>query len=231
MALGIATENTGGGDFLPILKYDSRSGRFFRPDRSQDANGNWQSEVVDITGNVAFLLDFATIEVGWINFSAGSAPDFRMVAIGQPLPAKPGELYKQGFRARVKLGKSCGGDVREWAGTAKVILGQVDALHTAYTIAPESKAGKLPVVMCNGTVPVKSGSGTKSSLNYAPLLYIASWVDRPADLPLVKGNGNGAQKPATASPAQATAQPANHVPPPVQQAPAPSPAAAVGGEF
>jgi len=224
MALGIQTESTA-GDFTPIMKYDAKAGRFFRVDRTQDSAGNWQTDNVEITNGIAFILDFATIEVGWINFNAGSAPDFRLVPLGQPLPAKPGDNYKQGFRSRIKLAKSCGGDVREWAHTAKIVLGQVDGLHSAYLAAPESKQGKLPVIQCHGTVPVKTGSGAKSSTNYQPQIFIASWIDRPADMPLKNGNG---ATPASAQPARTLA--ATHVPPPVQETPKTAPLVA-GAEF
>jgi len=36
---GFSTETSAGGEFTPIVKYDARSGRMFRIDRIQDANG------------------------------------------------------------------------------------------------------------------------------------------------------------------------------------------------
>ena len=78
---GFSTEVSAGGEFLPIIKYDSRSGRLFRVDRINTGNG-FASEPVDITGNVKFLADFENVEVGWINFTPGQTPDFRLVPMG-----------------------------------------------------------------------------------------------------------------------------------------------------
>ena len=46
MPLSIKTE--GGGDFLPIVKYDTRAGHMIRVDRTQGAKG-WDTDEVDIT--------------------------------------------------------------------------------------------------------------------------------------------------------------------------------------
>ena len=48
--LGFPTksEDGGGGDFMPIVKYDARSGRIFRVDRVNNGDG-FTSELVDIT--------------------------------------------------------------------------------------------------------------------------------------------------------------------------------------
>ena len=73
---GFSTEPTS-GDFLPIIKYDARAGRFFRIDRG--ANGN---EPVDITDSFAAVFDFENVEVGWMNFS-GPQPDFKLVPMGK----------------------------------------------------------------------------------------------------------------------------------------------------
>jgi len=234
MALGINTSSET-ATFAPIVKYDARAGRFFRVDRSQDASGQWVKDDVDVTQGFSCVMDLATIEVGWIAF-AGAAPDFRLGKVGEPIPPRPAgnddkgkPLYKQGFCMRMKLAKSIGGDVREWAHTAKVVLGAVDELHNTFLNAPEAKAGKLPVVKLIGTVPVKSGTGANTSTNYAPKFEIAQWIERPADLPLAAAT-NGA---ATNGHAEA-AKP--NVPPPVtgKRASAPPPpkeAADVGAEF
>ena len=49
---GFSTESSGGGDFLPIVKYDARAGRFFRMDRVDTGSG-FESDPVDITPIVA----------------------------------------------------------------------------------------------------------------------------------------------------------------------------------
>lgn len=210
MALGINT-NSEGGEFKNIIKFDARAGRFFRVDRAQDSSGQWNKNDVDITNGISFIMDLASIEVGWASF-AGGVPDFKLVKVGEPLPPRPAGVddkgkpaYKQGFRCPIKLAKSCGGDAREWAHTAKVVLGAVDDIHNAFLAAPEAKQGKLPVIRCSSTRAVKSGQST----NYAPVLEIAQWVERPSDLPLTDAAAKAPPPPA-----------ASAVPPPAQQAPA-----------
>lgn len=181
MALGLQTES-GGGDYTPVAKYDARAGRFFRIDRFQDGAGNWSSDDVDITQGFQAVMDLENIEVGWMLFAAGVAPQWNMVPLGQPLPARPSDQHKQGFRMKMKLGKSCGGDVREFASQAKAVLGAVDALHTAYVEGAKANPGKLPVVAMTGTTAIKTTGKGQTSTNYAPVFEIKSWVDRPAEL-------------------------------------------------
>ena len=59
MPLNLNTE--GGGDFLPICKYDTRAGRMIRVDRTQGANG-WDTDEVDITDKFTAVMDFANCE-------------------------------------------------------------------------------------------------------------------------------------------------------------------------
>lgn len=189
MALGINYQNADSVDIIPIVKYDAKAGRAFRVDRIDGAN-----TPIDITSNFKAVMDLANIEIGWISFAANSAPDFRLVPIGQPTGPKPSENHKEGFRLLCKLGRDCGGDVREIATTAKVALAGFDQLHNDYLEASQSKAGKLPVVTLVRTIPVTTGSGSNKSTNYRPEFKIVSWVERPADL-VAKPRGGGAATP------------------------------------
>lgn len=209
MGLGLSVGN-GGGDFKPIVKYDARAGRLHKVDRVQGADPT----VTEITPGFAAVFDLANIQVGWVNFQEGGAPDWAMTKVGQPLPARPSPQHKQGFRLDIKLGKSLGGDVRELASAAGCVINAMDALYEAYKASPEAAQGKLPVVGINGTTMVKAGSGAKTSTNYAPNFVIQSWVGRPLEFDTV---------PATAQPAASNgaAPPpvqVNHMPP-TQQAP------------
>lgn len=186
MALGLSTGSGegGAGNFMPVLKYDARAGRFFRVDRS-DAGGTWQTDNVDVTQGFQAIFDLENIEVGYIRFAKGGAPDFMMVRLGGAMPTRPDirddkgkPVYKQGFRFHVKLGKTAGGDVREFASTAGVVIDALDALHSAYEAGRAENPGKLPIVAMTTSTPVKSGEST----NYAPNFEIVKWVDRPADL-------------------------------------------------
>ena len=113
----------------------------------------------------------------------------------------------------------CGlGGWREWCHTAKAVLGAVDALHDQYLAAPEAARGLLPVVRMSGKTQIKTQYKDKdgkqqTATNYAPVLDIVGWFERP-----VEGQQQpAAQPPATVAPVQpVTAAP----PPPVQSQPA-----------
>lgn len=176
MALGLSV-GSGGGNFLPIVKYDARAGRMFRVDREDGV-----STPVDITRNFKAVFDFDNLEVGYINFDTGSAPDFVMVPHGDAMPAKPSDKHRQGLRLTLKLSSELGGDVREIAGTSAALIKGIDALHDDYLSGDERHSGKLPVVVLADTVAVESGSGTKKSTNYQPVFEIVGWVKRPGGL-------------------------------------------------
>lgn len=182
MALGLVTESNGGGDFTPVVKFDARAGRMFRVDREQDSGGQWSTNNVEITNGFTAIMDLENIEVGWCLFAAGVAPQLSLVKLGQPLPQRPSDQHKQGFRMLMKLGKSSGGDVREIAATSKAVLGAVDDLHNAYEVGKAANPGKLPVVALTGSKAIVSTGKGQSSTNYAPIFEIQKWVDRPADL-------------------------------------------------
>lgn len=209
MGLGLPRNET--GDFKDIVKYDARAGRMFRIDRADGA-----SMPVEITAGFTAIFDLANIKVGWVRFSEGGAPEWAMTAIGTPLPARPSKDHKQGFRLDIKLAKSVGGDCREFGSAAGCVIGALDKLYDEYAAAPESKAGKLPVVALTGTTMVKSSQGAKTSTNYAPNFTIRQWADRPADLsgqPTTNGTG-------VAQPQQAGSTILPVVPPPIAQTPA-----------
>jgi len=176
MALGFSFGGEG-GNIIPIVKFDSRSGRMSRIDRQ-----NGVEQVVDLTRTFKAVMDLENIEVGHISFAANMAPDFRVVRFGQPVPSAPSENHKSGFRLLLKLHKDSGGDVRELASTAKACLRGVDALHTAYLAGRDANPGKLPVVSLGEPVAITTGEGAKKSTNWSPTFQIIGWVDRPADL-------------------------------------------------
>ena len=222
MAFGFSYESNA-GEIVPVLKFDARAGRFFRVDRSDG-----QNNPVDITQKFKAVMDFENVEVGYINFPAGAAPEFRMVPIGSPMPENPGGKFRQGIRMMLKLGKDCGGDIREIATTAKAVLNAFDTCHNEYLAGAKANRDKLPVVELdvddNGNkriIPIETrgkderGNPVKTT-NYAPVFKIASWVNRPDDLVFVpKGGG--------AAPASA---PAPTTPPSTGSTPVAAPAAA-----
>jgi hypothetical protein len=185
MALGLTT-NGSGGEIQPYITYDAKAGRMFRTDRSQQGDGTWATDKVEITNTVQMIMDLANIKVGWINYTS-QGPVRRLVLLGkEPIPPRPEDknaegkpAFKQGFEVSLLLGKASGGGAPRVLGSAAgCVIEAMDALHDAYSAAPEAKAGKLPIVKVAGVQPVKSGQST----NYKPTFAIVSWIDRPASL-------------------------------------------------
>lgn len=180
MAFGGFFDNVGEGrSFLPIVKYDSRSGRISRRDRDSGENND-----VDITRTFKAIFDLENVEIGWINFNTGGAPDFRVVrfADGQTVDKPGGEGYKRGVRFVVKLSKECGGDVRELASNAGTFLDGAKALMDAYETGVKANPGKLPVVELKDSAAKTSSGGALKTTNYVPVWEIVSWTKRPDDL-------------------------------------------------
>lgn len=183
---GFSTEPTS-GDFLPIIKYDARAGRIFRMDRTADGR-----EPVDITPIFAAVFDLENIETGWMNFS-GTAPDFKLVRMGEVLPVRPSLNHKNGIRLLCKLHPQCAGPdrpIREFSTSAKAALQGLEKLYLAYQQQKPGN-GKLPIVALQGATPVRTGSGDKSSTNYVPTFTIVGWANRPSDLVYVPRGSSG----------------------------------------
>jgi hypothetical protein len=196
----------------------------FRVDRSQGGDGTWQTDKVEITNTVQMVMDLANIRVGWINYTA-QGPVRKLVVLGQePIPPRPDDknaegkpAFKQGFEVNLLLDKASGGGApRVFGSAAGCVIEAMDALHDAYTAAPESKAGKLPIVKIAGVQPVKAGQST----NYKPTFAIVNWIDRPVPL---NGGGNAREIGTIPSGTIAPATGSTVVPPP-----APQPAAMAG---
>jgi len=166
------------GDFKPIIKYDARAGRVFRIERNDGVEN-----MVEITNGFTAILDLKNVETGWAKFVKGAAPEWHLSKIGQRKPDRPSIDHKVTFRMIIKLAKNCGGDVREFASSAKCVVEAMDELHSIYKSSPEASKNMLPVVTMLGSEPVTSGGKDKTSTNYKPKFEIKSWVERPADMP------------------------------------------------
>ena len=190
-----------GGEFTPVLQYDARAGRFFRVDRVDHGNG-FESEKVDVTQGIKFIADFENVEVGYIRFIAGQAPDYHLVPIGNQLPPQPSPQHDNGIRFMLKLSKECGGDrpVREIMGTSKSWRGAIESIYQQYLAEKAKNPGKLPVLTVEKISPVKTGTGAQSSTNYHPVFKISGWSERkdlvfepkavaPSVAPISNGNG------------------------------------------
>lgn len=191
--------NSSGGDFDPYLSFNAKAGRWY----SKPDDGGEQYEVT----NMIAVFDLSNIKTGWFAFAEGAAPEKVFdPSLTQAAPKPGNDRAKRGFEVRVFSEKNIGG-VREFSSTAGVAIEAINTIYDAWEAAPESKAGKLPVIKCKAVTPVKTKHGT----NYAPVLEIVSWVDRPAELA-----GSNDNPPETAKP-QASG---GHVPPPATKVPA-----------
>lgn len=182
-------------DFLPLVTYDGRSGRMSRRDRE-----NGETHLTDITRTFKAVFDIENIELGYIKFEAGSAPDFRLTRFADNIPVShPGEGYKKGARFVLKLGKDCGGDIRELAGNSNVFMKAVKKLHSEYLDGVKEHSGKLPVVALKDSYADTVGEGAKRSTNYVPVFEITGWVSRPDDL-VYQARSSSSDLPAASTP-------------------------------
>ena len=191
MPLNINTE--GGGDFLPIIKYDTRAGRMIRLDRVQGHDG-WDTDEVDITDKFTVIMDLANAEEGYLAFNNGR-PDFHMVLTGEPFPDQPSESHRHAFRVPVFSQKVLGG-LREFSHAAITVTAKFKDLYGAWEAAPESGNGQVPVVTLAGTTSKKINvPGGGQSTVYVPDFQISKWIDRPDELGPVKPRNAAAPEP------------------------------------
>ena len=215
MALGFNYGGEGGSsDIQPRIEYNAKSGRFHAPERRQDGD-QWITTKPEIPLPWAAVWDFSNFEVGHIRF-AGGIVDFKMVKFGEAIPPRPSDKDEQGrpyYRSGVRIKTYCQSlGLRVFSQTSAAALAQIDSIHDQYEAQKGHHPGELPVVTVKGVQ--LQGGGQQS--NYAPLLEITQWVQRPAALS-GNANGNGAAHPAATS-APPPAQPQDAVPPPANPA-------------
>ena len=199
MALGLMSETGGGnGDILPIIKFDAKAGDFIKVDRAQNASGEWEKNQSEMALPIQIVMDFDNIETGWLSFDSG-APDFRMVKIGEAMPAKPSENFKQAFRVRI-YNKDLG--LREFSSQSKLVIKEMDGLHNQFEAERGNNAGKVPVVTVSGTKTVTVNTPQGEGRFKVPEWSVTSWIDRPAGM-------DGAE---TATPVEAPSAPVQSAP-------------------
>ena len=131
MALGKRKGNVS-GSFLPLVKFDARVGSFYLLDREQSVEtGDWETKQRDITDEFRAVFDLQNLEVGWIRFPKGQAPEARLVPAGQDPGEAPGDDWRQGLRLvmAVVMPPALGDDIRELMSTARALWVGIDALH------------------------------------------------------------------------------------------------------
>lgn len=208
MSLGLnAYHASGDSSFAARVEYNAKAGRFYKVERTQDGNGMWATEKVDMTmKQPEFALDLGSIMVGFAYFPPGSPPSTMMVPFGSPMPNRESKDYKAGFLVKIYNPRDLGEEPREFMSTAGVVVAAVEELWEAFQASPDAAAGKIPVVKLVDVKPVQSKHGT----NFAPVFAVQQYVDRS------RAFGDRTVPAPGAKPAQAAphAAPTNHVPPP-----------------
>jgi hypothetical protein len=194
--------NTGGGNFLPILKYNAKAGRWLK----RDAQGD---EFVDNeVANMTAIFDLENIETGWLHFAPATGPEFVADPDLSNAGPRPDNSFKRGFCLKVFSEKNLDG-AREVLSNSISLNRAILALYDHYENSPnKDDDNRLPVVTCTGVEAFTGKHGT----NYEPTLDIVGWEARPDALK---------EDAVDATPATPAAPP-----PPVQAAPPlPAPAA------
>lgn len=181
-----------GGDFLPSIRINGKDGGV---ERSTWDGTNKGLEVID---DFVALFDFATLQVGWIEFS-DKGLDKRLVAIGDPLPDRPSEKHKQGIRLVVQLPGNLG--CHELSSTAIGVVAALEGIYNTTIAAPEWDNGQVPVVRLVEFIREKTRHGARA----VPVFQIIAWKDRTSELE----EHRASPRPRAAMPASTTtAQPA-----------------------
>ena len=170
MALG---KRKDGGDFLPIVKFDGRIGKFYLQDRVF-VDGEWKTEQIDITEVFEAIFDLEKLERGWIKFPKGAAPEVILVPAGDDPGDAPGDDFKEGLRVVLRMAERLGGDKREMLSTARGLWNAIDALHDEYLAQVEQHRGQLPVVKVAYVKEKTNAAG----VTYVPIFRIDHWVPR-----------------------------------------------------
>mgnify|MGYP003640698258 FL=1 len=159
---------------MPIIKFDAKAGDFIRQDRAMNVSGEWEKSNHEMDLPLSVLMDFDTLEVGWLSFASG-APDFQMVKVGEQMPARPSDEHKQAFRVRL-FGKEMG--LREFSSQAKTVIRQFDSLHNQYEAERANHPGEVPQVTISGTKTVTVNTPQGENRFKVPEWSITGWFDR-----------------------------------------------------
>jgi len=172
--LGLKAYHVAGGDFAPRIEYNAKSGRMHVVNKSAAPDGSFVTAKTDVTmSQPQFALDVGSIQIGWIHFPPGAAPDAVLVPFGEPMPARPSSRHKAGFQAMVWNGSES--EAREFKSTAGVVVDVIEALWDEIIALPEARRGEIPIVKFADAIPVVAKRGT----NYAPDFRLTGgWIAR-----------------------------------------------------
>jgi hypothetical protein len=117
---------------------------------------------------------------GWVYRLHKTGPDFRFVQVGEPMPVKPSDEHKEGFRIRM-YNKEIG--LREMSSSSKIVRNQMNDLHDAFLAGKADNPGKVPVIEITGSDRIQIETKAQGTQTFrSPKWAIAGWVDRPARL-------------------------------------------------
>lgn len=232
MAFGIpgSEDTTSNGPFLSRIQYDARVGFWTIVKRVQNSDGSWSNETGEPFQKPTFLVDFGTLEVGYLKLT--SPPAFVLVPMGSTIPTQPQEMmtdsqgkqrkaFLPGFRVQV-CGKIFGDkNAYHFNSNAKTVIAPVEELWKTFSASPEAATGKIPAVANTKTRIVEIVNPKGTSKFHAPVFEIVGWAERPA----VFGERT-VPIPTSKGATEATKPPSNHVPPPPAPAPVPATAGA-----
>ena len=188
MAFGLS----GGGDFLPTVRYNAREGIFSRVDRRPMSDGTWANDITDITpalSETGFLADVANTEVGYIRYAG--AVDFKLVHNSLAMPACPSDLYKPGFRMQLWLPGEVaeGACLRHFSSTAATVLRRIDNLHDEWSQdASQPSSDKVSgAVVPHVKITIEDVTTSRGTFK-APVFSIHGWCNRPEEWPMFEAD-------------------------------------------
>lgn len=180
MGLGFNDQpSTGGGKFLPVVKFDAKSGDFIAVNREPAGDGTWEKKETEISFPVKVVMALDAIEVGWITFKPTYNASMVRWERGMKYPAQPSADHKKALRLKIFF-KEHG--LREFTPTSATVRRAVDALHDQYLEQAPSNQGKIPVVTIEGPETVKVQTPEGELRFKAPKWHISGWVAPPEEM-------------------------------------------------
>lgn len=173
-----------GGEFLPLLTFNAKSGRFSLVEKVEGRGGQFEKEEQELeTSEVVFVADFSTARKGWLLFRKGGAPVKVVNAIEDDMPPEPTGDYgtddkgqpirpRGGFILHVVTADR---KLREFASNASACVNGMGEAMDAYLDQVAEHPGQIPMLKLVKVTKVGKNQ------NYQPKLEIVKWVDRNPD--------------------------------------------------
>lgn len=151
------------GSATPHIKYNARQ-------------GDWSFEEKDLK-TPSFAVDLDNLCTGWLRFQTGLPPSRRIDPDLQHMAPEPDGEHRRGFVVKIHSAELLGG-AAEFSSASAHVGTAIGELYEQFLKERASHPGKVPVVRCATTVPVKD----KHATNHRPVLVITHWIERPREL-------------------------------------------------